>query len=70
MPDPDSTISIDAHAKPDGAFKIEVTNQGREISPEHLKRISKSSIAEDDARATRQAGRPRFGDCARDRRGP
>ena len=69
--DPDSTILIDAHAKPDGAFKIEVTNQGREISPGHLKRIFEKFYREDDARATRQGGGgPRFGDCARDRRGP
>lgn len=54
--DADSTISIKAHANGSGAFRIEVSNQGREISPEHLNRIFEKFYREDDARATRQGG--------------
>lgn len=54
--DSDSTISIEAHASVSGAFRIEVSNQGREISPEHLNRIFEKFYREDDARATRQGG--------------
>lgn len=53
--DADSVITIDAAAGVRD-FTIQVSNQGREISPEHLARIFEKFYREDDARATRKGG--------------
>ena len=51
--------SLFARASPVSYTHLDVykrQNQGREISPEHLKRIFEKFYREDDARATRQGG--------------